>query len=202
MSNLKAQTENATAHAKGFVAENVVTYAIAHEYKTQGYTFCLRLLNLDAVDFSQVAATDRELYSIMSHQSGGSGLAFMPLVKASKGADTDLKNGLKRLEELGLPLNITIWLDEESLKIVFTTESEIAQYKKTWSEKVIAAGYSAGYYKGGIEDCDCSSTPDSGNSVLSVVDCGVLSEQGLKSITIGDNTGNCKIRWAYFNASQ
>ena len=204
MSNLKAQTENATAHAKGFVAENVVTYAIAAEHKAQGYKFCLRLLEFDSVGFANIAATDRELYSIMSNQSGGSGLMLMPLIKAKTTTPSDdLKSALERLEELGLPLNMTIWLDEESLKTAFTANPEkIKEYKDEWSKNVIAAGYSVGYYKGGIDDCECPSTSDSGNSVLSAVECGTSSSSTLKSITIGNNTGSCKIRWAYLGSSQ
>lgn len=204
MSNIFAKTEPATAHAKGFVAESIVTHTIGGKYASEGYKFCLRLIDFDKVNYDKISATPRELYSIMSHQSGGSGLSFMPLVQAkSKDASTDLKNAWNRLEQLGVPLNMTIWLDEESLQIQCNNDEALMKaYKATWSESIIQGGYSVGYYYGGVDDCPCTEEKNTNTSVLSVVECAPTAiGSAFKAITIGDNAGTCKIRWAYISMS-
>ncbi|ADZ91940.1 hypothetical protein [Marinomonas mediterranea] len=203
MANLKAQTENAKANAKGFVADGVVTYDVAKDYKSQGYEFCMRTIKLDPQDDDPSVATERELFGIMSTGKGGGALSLMPLVEAvtEQEAATDAANLLKRLEVLGIPLNITLWLDEESLKELHNSdEARIKTYRDEWTDFVIKAGYSAGYYKGGLCDCSCTSTSDNGSTVLEAPECGVgLNGHTLKTVSIGENSGTCKIRWAYLS---
>lgn len=211
MSVLKVLTENATAHAKGFVAEQVVTYSLAQEYKKQGYSFCLRLIN-HTNEKTNRDADDAELYSMMSNLSGGSGLSVMPLFKVPaviedrSGTWGDIRAAINELRRAGFPKNITVWLDEKSVQDYLTLNSNsdsAKELRENWVRALNEAGYSVGYYFGNMEGYACPPTNIGNNTVLEAVDCGSSSSSStMKTISIGDNAGSCKIRWAFLPAGQ
>ncbi|KFI10740.1 hypothetical protein F0223_17475 [Vibrio coralliilyticus] len=99
-------------------------------------------------------------------------------------------NIMHRLKSLGLPIDVTIWFDNENLK-------QSVRDTKFISE-LTDAGYSVGYFGGG--DCACpqgNGNVQNGSIVLDNVQCGPKTEAGggIQTFTIGDNGGPCKIRW-------
>ncbi|WP_028773771.1 glycoside hydrolase domain-containing protein [Shewanella waksmanii] len=219
--NLRAQTEVATRHAKGFVSSAVVNPILADQYQTEDYSFCLREIGISSKDSKepQHFLTNLEAYSIMlAADEGGSGLSLMPLykipqtkpIKATSIADEANANGkiiVAELNHVGLPLGITVWIDIESINALsaqpddksFTAE-QTKQYLKALCDYVLDAGYSVGYYYGNTSGCSCpSEAPTSGNNVLQSISCANgLGESQFHSISIGENNDSCKIRWAYY----
>jgi len=99
-------------------------------------------------------------------------------------------NIARRLKDLGLPIDVTIWFDNDNLK------SSVKETK--FITELTNAGYSVGYYGG--SDCGCpqgNGNMQNGSIVLDNVQCGPKTEAGggIQTFTIGDNSGACKIRW-------
>lgn len=195
MLNLKVLTENATAKSKGFVAEQVVTDLLAHEYKEQGCSFCLRLLNQTGKPSDSDAGVE-ELYSIISNLSGGASLSLMPLFKVDA-ESSDVQDAIKKLEEVGFPESVTVWLDEKSIQELSSVNSDSENAKnirEDWKKGLSEAGYSIGYYFD--------------NNVLEAVDYGPflsgssLNGNAMKTVSIGDNLGAYEIRWAFLSSDE
>ncbi len=224
-SNLKAQTEVASANAKGFVSSGVVNPILADQYQAEDYEFCLREIGIitkeEAKDDSKEPPhylTNLEAYSIMlASREGGSGLSLMPLYKIPE--ETIKKNSIEEAAEaqgkiivqlmnhIGLPLGITVWVDIESINSTkFLTDDktlsqeQTKQYLKRLCAYVLDSGFSVGYYYGNTSGCECpSEVGNSSSNVLRTVSCANgLGESQFHTITIGDNTDSCKIRWAVY----
>lgn len=191
MANLMASTEQATAEAKGFVSESVVSPLMAELYQHDNYEFCLRELD----DLS-----NPEAYSIMSSVShGGCGLALMPLFSSVTTATNDITSIKKSMLEVGLPLGVTIWLDMYAVNTKIKETNNQENYVKAWCDGITKAGHSVGYYYGNTPPCSCQpETPVSGSNVLQSVSCVSGGNSPFHSISIGENSGVCKIRWACY----
>lgn len=203
--SLKLKTENASPNANGFKADRVVTegYLQANYAKAHDYHFCLREINFDHNDDGLSAFSVQELASILD--PNGCDLAMMPLIHFDKVKSTETddsgnpilvqitvqaKDVVTRLKSLGLPIDVTIWFDNENLKSCVKDTSFITELTN--------AGYSVGYYGG--SDCGCpqgNGNMQNGSIVLDNVQCGPKTEAGggIQTFTIGDNSGACKIRW-------
>ncbi|AIU67177.1 hypothetical protein ABF162_09325 [Vibrio coralliilyticus] len=203
--SLKLKTENASANANGFKADRVVTegYLQANYAKAHDYQFCLREISFKPDDQDLSAFSVQELASILD--PNGCDLAMMPLImfpqvqsggdkvdaEKGSGAEDVAKKIVERLKGLGLPIDVTIWFDDNNLKQGVKEGKDCIEY-------LTNAGYSVGYYGG--SDCGCpqgNGNVQNGSIVLDNVQCGPKTEAGggIQTFTIGDNSGACKIRW-------
>ncbi len=202
--SLKLKTESASANANGFKADRVVTegYLEANYAQAHDYHFCLREINFDKDEDDLSAFSVQELTSILD--PNGCDLAMMPLIifpkpmsgsdkiNAGEGKSEDVaKKVVTRLKNLGLPIDVTIWFDNNNLTDCVTDGAKCIEY-------LTNAGYSVGYYGG--SDCGCpqgNGNVQNGAIVLDNVQCGPKTEAGggIQMFTIGDNGGPCKIRW-------
>ncbi|WP_298769345.1 glycoside hydrolase domain-containing protein [uncultured Shewanella sp.] len=213
MANLMASTEQATAEAKGFVSESLVNPLMADTYQHDDYVFCLREVGKTGKESTDVTyLTNSEAFSIMTPISrGGSGLALMPLFssvtaisdpkKVTTDATTDATTVVTQLNDIGLPLGITVWLDINAVNTNIEKQEDQSTYTTTWCTNITKAGYSVGYYYGNTPPCSCQpEAPISGGNVLQSVSCVSGGSSPLHSISIGENSGVCKIRWAYYSS--
>jgi hypothetical protein len=199
VARLTLKTSNASANSQGFIANQVVTqgYIQANSSNAHQYDFCLREIDMSsAVKISDFSTA--ELLSIID--SSGCDLALMPLIKynlkkASTIPSSEAASGIvKKLQELLLPIDITIWFDDTDFKTAFPLMDDRNQLV----DALVSAGYSVGYYGG--EACECSPSNSAilnGSIMLNIVSCGSSSvpSKTFPTVKIGDNSNACKIRW-------
>lgn len=190
------KTESATSGALGFVAKQVVTegYLEANNAQAEHFTFCLREIDLKSKDNDPSAFSRSELVAITS--PSGCNLALMPLVNLElakkivgngKGPNDVAMFVKKKLTDLGLPIDITIWV-----------ESKDCNGTQDITDALIMAGYSIGTYSNdGSSMPSTGATMQDGAIVLNRVNCGNASvpSRRFPTVKIGDNSTGCKIRW-------
>lgn len=196
----KLKTENASANAKGFLADRVVTegYLEANKFSSHEYDFCLREINFDRADDDLSSFSVQELATMLD--PNGCDLAMMPLMMFpkphTKGEAQSAKHNIdalsvrNRLKGLGLPIDVTIWFNNDNLLECVNDTDFISELTN--------AGYSVGYVGG--QSCECpqgNGTVQNGAIVLDNVQCGPKTQagHGIPTFAIGDNSSACKIRW-------
>ncbi|MCL1051832.1 hypothetical protein L2755_19705 [Shewanella abyssi] len=188
---LNFKTDKASADALGFIANQVVTegYIQANSQGTD-YNFCLREIDMSTTE-TLSGFSIPELISITD--SSGCDLAMMPLVKFNNSKEKSALSVVTRLQSFALPIDITVWFDENDFK---NSISDAADRELLVSE-LASAGYSVGYYGGGGCECSPNSVIKNGSTVLNAVSCGTSSvpSHTFPTITIGDNSSACQIRW-------
>ncbi|NQZ10248.1 MAG: hypothetical protein HRT35_24110, partial [Algicola sp.] len=174
--------------------------------------------------FDTSILTPMELKSIMTPVGsdvdvldGGCDLAFMPLfipeytsitgTGDTAGEPRGTKSGfnaVQTLVALGMPLGMTVWLDERSVVNMTKDAAVRSNFKTAWIAAVNQAGYSVGTYNGNLTldksldgasaDLNFDLTLSSGGSVLSMPLS--LPQGGCKPVSIGENAGVNTIQWA------
>lgn len=121
------------------------------EPAAQNFTWgCDTLATLGTLDFSKLAALrvvwragyiEKVTAAELSAQLAA-GIAFLPVTYA---LDFDAASQISRLQALGIPKSVTIFLDVEGVSLdAATLITEI----NTWARAMTAAGYEAGLYVG------------------------------------------------------
>lgn len=145
---LPGEVQGAIPSVPGFDSDTVVTAALAQQFYTEGYKFCLRYLALDQEwpqDLSMQEAAD-----ILN-----SGLALMPVQHAREPGwspsqalgQEDGQNAASNAQNVGFPAGVNIWCDLEGVNGTAGVQAVI-DYCQAWYDAVDAAGYTPGLYVG------------------------------------------------------
>ncbi|AQQ00796.1 hypothetical protein B0W48_13840 [Pseudoalteromonas aliena] len=189
--NVKAIAEPAQHNSKGFVYDGVITPGLADNYQQKGYEFCIRNLNSESTSsYSKLSGQETNRIT-QAKTDGGYGLALMPLYTTE--TTTTAQNVIAALKDALIPIGVTVWLDMTTPPTP-THSSDSADTVTAFKKSIFQAGYSVGTIGHGA-----SAAPVTNSSVLETVYCPFEpseSESGLKTMTIGDNNGICKIYWA------
>lgn len=144
---LPGQIEDASSSVPGFDCDAVLSAALAQQFFSQGYRFCLRYL---AHAQASLNLSTQEATDVLN-----SGLALMPVqhVRAA-GWSPDQALGQQdgqavalTAQTIGFPAGVNLWCDLEEVS-VGTKPQDVIAYCKAWHLAVSAAGYSPGLYVG------------------------------------------------------
>jgi len=146
---LQGNVQVAPDGSLGFDADSVVTLAVAQQFATQGYTFCLRYLSLSDGQHHKDLSTN-EANDILA-----AGLALMPVqhVAASPWSptaalgQTNGANAASNAAAIGFPPGVNVWCDLEGVA-AGTDAADVIAYCNAWFGAVSSAGYVPGLYVG------------------------------------------------------
>jgi len=144
---LPGRIESAASWVPGFDCDAVLSAALARQFFSQGYRFCLRYL---AHAQASLNLSAQEAADILN-----SGLALMPVqhVRAT-GWSPDQALGQQDGQEvvsiaqtIGFPDGVNVWCDLEEVN-PSAKAHDVFDYCRAWHRTVGAAGYSPGLYVG------------------------------------------------------
>lgn len=220
---------DATSCAKGFVADKAVTINnypfISNENYGCKYDFCLRTIQVGSqgkTSASVISAENNEIKGLLYGTDVSSALSLMILVKtvSEKPSEDNTEDYIslgvqnaceiiKVMNELGLPIDMTLWIDTSSQNdndskwLVKKNDTDTdpggySLYLKSLATYLNNAGYSVARYnssQGG------SGTSDAIVSVASFAygsgdGNGDNSQKPPTIVTLGENSNGCKMRWA------
>ncbi len=139
----------ASADARGFDTDSVVTRSEAQEFASQGYRFCLRYLSLGQ-NTARGDLTAGEAQNILN-----AGLALMPVqhvrspgwIPTGTLGSTDGTNAAVHAQALGVPPGTTIWMDLEGVAPRAEVQAVI-DYCTNWYAAMKVYQYLPGIYVG------------------------------------------------------
>lgn len=147
--SLPGQVEGATPSVLGFDSDTVITAALAQQFFSEGYKFCLRYLSLGGQESPQDLSS-QEATDILD-----SGLALMPVQHVRKAGW--LPNGAlgqqygedaaANTESVGFPAGTNVWCDLEGAGSAAGAQ-DVIDYCTAWFAAVDAAGFVPGLYVG------------------------------------------------------
>jgi hypothetical protein len=146
------QVEEAPPSLLGFDSDSIVSAALAQQFCSEGYKFCLRYFSLGGQESPQDLST-QEATDILD-----SGLALMPVQHVRKAGW--LPNGTlgqqygqdaaANAQSVGFPSGINVWCDLEGAGSAASAH-DVIDYCAAWFAAVYAAGYVPGLYVGSAE---------------------------------------------------
>lgn len=144
---LPGKIESAASSVPGFDCNAVLSAALAQQFFSRGYKFCVRYLAhaQDSLNLSAQEAAD-----ILN-----SGLALMPVQHVRTAGwlpDQDLgqQDGQEAIlitQTIGFPTGVNVWCDLEEVSTGAKAQ-DVTDYCTAWHGAVRAAGYSPGLYVG------------------------------------------------------
>jgi hypothetical protein len=145
---LDGTVQGAAPGLRGFDANTVITAAVAQQFFSQGYAFCVRYLSRGpqkSTDLSPEEATD-----ILN-----SGLALFPVQHVSAAGwspsgSLGQQYGAQAAVNaagVGFPPGVNVWCDLEGVK-TGTSAQDVIDYCRAWFDAVAAAGFVPGIYVG------------------------------------------------------
>lgn len=145
---LPGNVQPATASALGFDTDTVVSPALAAQFYSLGYKFCLRYVSLGA-------EADGDLSTDEATAILDSGLALMPVQHVrSPGwspngnlGTQDGENASNNAQQVGFPSGVNLWRDLEGLNNA-AAQQDVIDYCQSWYSAVSGAGYVPGLYVG------------------------------------------------------
>jgi glycoside hydrolase-like protein len=146
--SLPGQVEGAISSVSGFDSDTIISPALAQQFYSMGYRFCLRYLSPDneaAGDLSTQEATD-----ILN-----SGLALMPvqhvldpLWSPSQSLGQEYgQNAAANTQTIGFPPGVNVWCDLEAVNPA-TNAQDVVDYCRAWYQAVDSSEYVPGLYVG------------------------------------------------------
>jgi hypothetical protein len=142
--SLPGQVEGAISSVSGFDSDTIISPALAQQFYSMGYRFCLRYLSPDneaAGDLSTQEATD-----ILN-----SGLALMPvqhvldpLWSPSQSLGQEYgQNAAANTQTIGFPPGVNVWCDLEAVNPA-TNAQDVVDYCRAWYQAVDSSEYVPG----------------------------------------------------------
>jgi len=149
MALLPGSVRAAAPGARGFDTDQVLGASDLKELGTQ-YKFCLRYIPFDQPQADDFSANE----AVAILESGMALMAVYPCPYAKNiwlpNAESGTRYGLRTTQnaaKLGLPQNLTIWMDLEAIS-PDAQASDIIDHCNNWYDEVAAQGYSPGLYVG------------------------------------------------------
>lgn len=146
--SLPGEVQGAISSVPGFDCDTTLSVALARQFFTQGYKFCLRYLSIGQVSSQDL--TEQEAADILN-----SGLALMPVQHSRKQGwspkqalgQQDGQDASVNAKTVGFPDRVSLWCDLEGVKTSIQAQ-DVIDYCEAWHEAVSAAGYTPGLYVG------------------------------------------------------
>jgi hypothetical protein len=147
--SLPGQVDHATPSVLGFDSDTIVTAALAQQFFSEGYKFCLRYLSLGGQESPQDLSS-QEATDILD-----SGLALMPvqhvrqpgwLPSGTLGQQYG-EDAATNAESVGFPTGINVWCDLEGAGSAASAQ-DVIDYCAAWFAAVDGAGFIPGLYVG------------------------------------------------------
>ncbi|HET9179982.1 MAG TPA: DUF1906 domain-containing protein [Terriglobia bacterium] len=140
--------QNAKVGALGFDSNTVISSAVARQFVTKGFTFCVRYV-------SRGPEPEKDLSPAEAERILNAGLALMPVQHVRKpgwlpSAELGTKDGqyaASNTRDVGFPKGVNVWCDLEGIA-PGTPADIVAAYCNAWFDAVTAAGYVPGIYVG------------------------------------------------------
>jgi len=145
---LPGTVEDSPPSVPGFDSDTIITAAVAQQFYSGGYKFCLRYLSLHAE--SPKDLTTQEATDILN-----SGLALMPVQHVRKPGwspsaslgQQDGQNAASNAQDVGFPAGVNVWCDLEGVGSSASPQ-DVIDYCQAWYTAVDSAGFVPGLYVG------------------------------------------------------
>ena len=150
------RTDTLPDGSRGFDANRPISAADAAAFVAKGFTFAIRYVRRQQEHDYDLSVSERDAVL-------GAGLGLMIVQHVAPdgwvptGADGTLYGGtaVDALGKLGIPANVSVWLDLEGVKDG-TPHQDVIDFCNNWFDVVDAIGYTPGLYVG----FGCGLTPD------------------------------------------
>ena len=145
---LMGSVRSAAPGLLGFDCNTVVTTPVVQQFRSQGYSFCVRYLSRTSQGSNDLSASEAEV--ILS-----AGLALMPVQHVRQPGwqptgDLGKQDGdaaARNAGAIGFPAGVNVWCDLEGVK-PGTSAQDVTNYCNAWFTEVANAGYIPGLYVG------------------------------------------------------
>ncbi|NER22607.1 MAG: DUF1906 domain-containing protein [Symploca sp. SIO1B1] len=147
--NLNGVVQSAPNKSLGFDVDSRISRAVAEEFHSQGYKFCLRYISLGASEAPEDLSHE-EAIGILE-----AGLALMPVQHVRNpgwppSAELGKRYGeeaANHADQIGFPSGVNLWCDLEGISSSATAQDVIA-YCNAWHDAVAIKEHTPGLYVG------------------------------------------------------